>query len=139
MIKSAIKKFPGIGWLRGGWPDEARFLVQSAALRRVLGGRQLEGECVNVGSGEGLYAGFLDSFPGLRRIAHIDLAMRNIAARFTNGRHQDFVGPVTALPFADGEFDVCLCTEVMEHVAEDDKGFSELARVLQPGGLLLIS
>src|SRR4051794_7837389 len=139
MLKAIIKRLPGVAWLRGGWPDEARFGVQSEALRRVLGGRQLEGACLNVGSGEGLYAAFLDNFPRLSRVAHVDLDSQNIAARFPSGRHEDFVGSLTALPFGAGEFDACICTEVMEHVADDDRGFAELARVLKPGGLLLIS
>ena len=125
--------------MRGGWPDEARYVVQSAALEEVLGGRDLEGDCLNAGCGEGLYAGFLDGFPKLRRIAHIDLEKRNLATRFSNRRHEDFAGSVTDLPFGAGEFDVCLCTEVLEHVEDDEKGFAELARVIRPGGLLLIS
>jgi SAM-dependent methyltransferase len=138
-IKAVIKNIPGISWLQGGWPDEARFIVQAPALNRTLWGHQLEGACLNVGSGEGLYAQFLEDFSSLRRIAHMDVQMPNIASRFANGRHEEFVGSVTALPFDTGEFDVCLCTEVMEHVVEHDKGFAELARVLKPGGLLLIS
>ena len=120
---AVIKKLPGVAWLCGGWPDEARFVIQSAALRRVLGGRQLEGACLNVGSGEGLYAAFLDSFSRLRRIAHMDLEKRNIASRFPGERHKDFVGSVTALPFDTGDFDACICTEVMEHVVDDGRGF----------------
>lgn len=139
MLKSFLKKLPGIGWLRGGWPDEARYLVQSAALRKVLHGRMLEGSCLNTGCGEGLYAGFLDEFPKLERIVHIDLEKPSLASRFPNRRHEDFAGSVTELPFGAAEFDVCLCTEVMEHVENDQKGFAELARVIKPGGLLLIS
>lgn len=139
MLKSFFRKLPGIAWVRGGWPDEARYIVQSAALRKVLGGRDLEGACLNAGSGEGLYAEFLDDFPKLHRIAHVDLKKPGLAGRFPNRRHEDFAGSVTDLPFAMAEFDVCLCTEVMEHVQDDEKGFAELARVVKPGGVLLIS
>lgn len=139
MPKSFVKKLPGVSWLRGGWPDEARYVVQSAALKQVLDGQALEGDCLNAGCGEGLYAAFLDDFPKLHRIAHIDLEKPNLASRFANGRHRDFAGSVTDLPFAAAEFDVCLCTEVMEHVEDDQKGFAELARVIKPNGLLLIS
>ncbi|HMJ05584.1 MAG TPA: class I SAM-dependent methyltransferase [Chthoniobacterales bacterium] len=138
-MKSLLKKIPGAAWLRPGWPDEARRLVQEAALARVLAGRQFEGACLNAGSGEGLYAPFLDGFSGVTRIAHMDLTEPNIAAQFAPGRHEDVAGSITQIPFADNSFDCCLCTEVMEHVAEDDRGFAELARVLKPGGLLLIT
>jgi SAM-dependent methyltransferase len=139
MIKPFLKKLPGVEWLRGGWPDEARFVIQLAALRHVLEGRQFEGDCLNAGCGEGLYAALLDSFPRARRIVHMDLDKPNLASRFPSKRHEDFAGSVTKLPFATQEFDACICTEVMEHVTEDNQGFSELARVLKPGGLLLIS
>jgi SAM-dependent methyltransferase len=137
--KAFLKKLPGARWLRGGWPDEARFLIQSAALRRVMEGHAFKGACLNAGCGDGLYAEFLDAFPAVTRIAHLDLAKPDIAGRFTNGRHEDFAGSITTLPFGDGAFECSLCSEVMEHVKEDDQGFSELARVLAPGGLLLIS
>jgi len=102
-------------------------------------GCELEGTCLNAGCGDGLYAPILDAFPRVTQIAHMDLAKPNIATRFPNGRHRDFAGSVTDLPFATGNFESCLCTEVMEHVQDDEKGFSELARVLAPGGLLLIT
>jgi SAM-dependent methyltransferase len=139
VLKSFVKKLPGLAWLRGGWPDEARYIVQSATLKRVLDRRNPKGNCLNAGAGEGLYAAFLDNFPKLRRIVHLDLEKPNLAGRFRNRRHEDFAGSVTELPFVTGEFDFCLCTEVMEHVEDDDKGFAELARVIKPNGLLLIS
>src|SRR5712691_12711 len=74
-----------------------------------------------------------------RSIAYLDIDKPSVASRFPNHRHEDFTGSVTDLPFASEEFDACICTEVMEHIEEDDKGFAKLARVLKPGGLLLIS
>lgn len=47
------------------------------------------------------------------------------------------VGDITALPFADGQFDLVAAFDVIEHVADDRRAFSELSRVLVPGGLLL--
>jgi ubiquinone/menaquinone biosynthesis C-methylase UbiE len=43
------------------------------------------------------------------------------------------------LPFADGEFDLVLCTQVIEHVPDADRAVGELARVLRPGGTLVVS
>lgn len=44
------------------------------------------------------------------------------------------------LPFAEGEFDVVLSTFMMHHLPDDlkAKGFKEAARVLAPGGRLLV-
>jgi SAM-dependent methyltransferase len=41
------------------------------------------------------------------------------------------------LPFADGEFDLVVNNQVMEHVADLDRVLREIHRVLKPGGLLL--
>ena len=44
-----------------------------------------------------------------------------------------------ALPFADATFDTVLCTEVLEHVPEPGVLMSETARVLKPGGYLILT
>lgn len=43
---------------------------------------------------------------------------------------------VQALTYKEESFDVCTSTEVLEHVPDDARAFSELRRVLRPGGLL---
>ena len=43
------------------------------------------------------------------------------------------------LPLSSGTFDVVLCSEVIEHVLEPDRLVGEIARVLAPNGLLLLS
>lgn len=51
----------------------------------------------------------------------------------------DFVSDITAMPVADESFDALLCTEVLEHVPEPIAALREMARVLVPGGRLLLS
>jgi SAM-dependent methyltransferase len=46
---------------------------------------------------------------------------------------------VTALPFADDSFDVVICSEVLEHIPDDEKAVSELIRILKPGKILAVS
>ena len=46
---------------------------------------------------------------------------------------------ITDLPFADNSFDVVICSEVLEHISDDRKALHELARVLRPGGHLVVS
>ncbi len=46
---------------------------------------------------------------------------------------------VQELTYANDSFDVCTCTEVFEHVPDDIKGFSQMYRVLKPGGLFLFT
>lgn len=47
--------------------------------------------------------------------------------------------PIEALPFADGSFDALDCVSVLEHAPERVKAMDEFARVLAPGGRLVIT
>jgi 2-polyprenyl-3-methyl-5-hydroxy-6-metoxy-1,4-benzoquinol methylase len=49
------------------------------------------------------------------------------------------VGDVASLDFDDDSFDLVVCFEVIEHVQQPERVFDELARVLAPDGLLLVS
>ncbi len=55
-----------------------------------------------------------------------------------NGR-ADIHGDGMALPFREGAFDTVLCNEVLEHVPEPALLMVEAARVLRPGGVLLLT
>ena len=46
---------------------------------------------------------------------------------------------VEHLTFDDSAFDLCTSTEVFEHVPDDERGFSQIHRVLKPGGWLIFS
>src|SRR6185437_4736414 len=43
------------------------------------------------------------------------------------------------LPFADGSFDLVLCSQAIEHLLDPELGMRELARVLTPGGTLVLT
>jgi ubiquinone/menaquinone biosynthesis C-methylase UbiE len=49
------------------------------------------------------------------------------------------VEPDTPLPFADGTFDLVVCTETIEHVHDLQLFLSEVRRVLEPRGRLAIT
>lgn len=51
----------------------------------------------------------------------------------------DVCGSVTELPFADGTFDVVAAFDVIEHCEPETVALAEVARVLAPGGVLLMS
>jgi len=49
------------------------------------------------------------------------------------------VGSGTAIPFESNTFDLALCIEVLEHLPDDIAAIREIARVLKPGGSLIVS
>lgn len=48
-------------------------------------------------------------------------------------------GNAMRLPFKDGCFDRIICSEVLEHVVDDEQGVRELVRVLKDDGTLAVS
>jgi len=48
-------------------------------------------------------------------------------------------GDVTHLPFNDYEFDAVVCLEVIEHIEKPRAMLTEIARVLQYGGMFIVS
>ena len=48
-------------------------------------------------------------------------------------------GDALSLPFADGEFDRVIASEVLEHIPDDTRAIAELVRVLRPGGTMAVT
>lgn len=51
----------------------------------------------------------------------------------------DLVCDITAISEPDGSFDAILCSEVLEHIPEPTKALDEFARLLRPGGVLILT
>ena len=62
-----------------------------------------------------------------------------VAARLTAGGGIACTDEITALPYADGTFDLVTAFDVVEHVEDDQRAFTELTRVLRPHGRLIFS
>jgi ubiquinone/menaquinone biosynthesis C-methylase UbiE len=134
------------GDARDHWwsPD---FLALIAA-RTELGRR---GRVLDVGTGFGHFARAL--LPHLRRgveLSGVDPEPVSIAeserrtagfvkARGLDARLSFVVGRVEALPFPDASFEAVVAQTVMIHLADIRAAIAEMARVLVPGGLLLLA
>jgi ubiquinone/menaquinone biosynthesis C-methylase UbiE len=46
---------------------------------------------------------------------------------------------MTCLPFEDAGFDLVICSEVLEHILDEQTAVREIMRVLKPGGTLVVS
>lgn len=51
----------------------------------------------------------------------------------------DYVSDVTDIPVPNASFDVVLCTEVLEHLPDPVAAVREFARILRPGGRLVLT
>lgn len=101
--------------------------VADAKPRRIL----------EVGCGWGELAEWVRRETGAEVVA-LDLSPRMVELARERGVDAR-VGDVQALPFADGEFDVAIAAWMLYHVPDLDTGVSELARVLRPGGRLVVA
>jgi SAM-dependent methyltransferase len=140
LYRKLIRAGPIWGLIRPGYPDEARLIAQGVVLRALLDRkRSPEGRILNAGCGEGLYLPLLER-TNFRSIVNFDITVaETVKTTHRSARHSFIEGSLTELPFPDAVFDCVLCTEVLEHIEDDKMALSELARVLKPGGQLLIS
>ncbi len=59
--------------------------------------------------------------------------------RRLHGKGSYVAADATRLPFRDGAFSHTISSEVIEHIAEDQQSLRELARVMPPGGRLIVT
>jgi ubiquinone/menaquinone biosynthesis C-methylase UbiE len=61
----------------------------------------------------------------------------SLARERTDARIQK--GSITDLPFPDEHFDIVVCADVISQVEDASKALSEFARVVKPGGMVVIN
>ena len=85
---------------------------------------------------------FIESFDGLvlnlSAGGSISKSNNVIELEFSIFRNTDVVGDAHHLPFRDMVFDACVCMNAFEHYKNPSKVFSEVHRVLKPGGELFL-
>jgi SAM-dependent methyltransferase len=138
-----------LGEFRFEQRDPARFYGALAAdtaamvadLWQAATGTDAAGRTVlDVGGGPGYFAAaFADA--GLDYLGvEPDPAEMHAGPAASGGEHGRYVrASGTALPFADGSVDICLSSNVAEHVPQPWRLGGEMLRVTRPGGLVVLS
>src|SRR5437870_611752 len=97
---------------------------------------------LDAGCGNGRYSRFLLRHADADAIVTgSDLSARMLARarrRLHSDRVHHAMADLTRLPFSDKQFDAVVCGWVLEHLPDPRPGLRELARVLRPGGKLLL-
>jgi SAM-dependent methyltransferase len=97
---------------------------------------------LDAGCGNGRYTRFLlrQADPDAR-ITCFDLSQRMLKRarrRVPNPRVSHVAADLTRLPYPNAHFEAIVCGWVLEHLPDPRPGLSELARVMKPGGKLLL-
>lgn len=101
------------------------------ALRAFAGALPSGATVLDAGAGEAQYASL---FRGFRYVA-VDLGIGDESWEYGA---LDAVAELERLPFADDTFDAAVNVVTLEHVREPKAVLAEIARVLKPGGRLLL-
>ena len=89
----------------------------------------LTGHVLNAG------AGARDIGPYLRRAGATQVTRYDLES----SDPEVVIGPLEDIAFPDAAFDSVLCNAVLEHVTDVDQAIHELARVVRPGGNLVVA
>lgn len=97
---------------------------------------------LDAGCGNGRYSCFLlRTADADAKITAFDLSqqmLKRARDRLQSARVSHAAADLTRLPYADASFDALVCGWVLEHLPDPRPGLTELARVLRPGGKLLL-
>jgi SAM-dependent methyltransferase len=104
--------------------------LPGATVGRWLAGRagEVSGHLLDVGAGNRPFEGW-----------YRPLTTWSVAIDVVPAPDLGALSLANALPFSDRSFDTVMCTSVLEHVEEPERAVEEMARVLKPGGRLLIT
>jgi ubiquinone/menaquinone biosynthesis C-methylase UbiE len=100
------------------------------------------GDCdlLNVGGSAGIIDNYLaEHFNSVTGIDIDEHAIAYAKKTYQKSNLEFRVADALDLPFENNSFDVVVCSHVYEHVADPHRMFSEIHRVLQPGGVCYFS
>ena len=97
---------------------------------------------LDIGCGDGIFP--IELAKRGYSVVGVDLNVKSVNyAKYFSKRSEvkiDFlVGDACHLPFANESFDIILCSEVLEHIKDDEGAIREIERVLKQNGLLILT
>lgn len=104
----------------------------TAAKLRMLA-REAGGRVLDLGAADGWARAHV---PGASEYLSLDYPATAVALY---GVRPDIFGTASCLPFRDASFATVLLLDVLEHVPDPESALAEVARVLAPGGRLLLT
>jgi ubiquinone/menaquinone biosynthesis C-methylase UbiE len=127
------------GW-RGGWHQE----IGRRTVAIALACNPEPARVLDVGCGTGHLLRLLASrLPGALQLVGVDPAPRMVevarAAQTGDARIRILAGAAEELPFAESSFDLVVSATSFDHWADQGAGLRECARVLAPGGWLVLT
>lgn len=120
------------------WWHAGRRRVLASVLDRALAARP-PGACLDmldVGCGTGATTAFLGRG---HRVVGCDLEPEALRLAATRGLERLVLARAERLPFREGSFDIVMALDVLEHHDDDSAVAAELARVVRPGGIVLVT
>lgn len=114
------------------------FIGRRRIVRRLVKRYAPEGDLriLDAGCGTG---GTLEALDGLGELCGCDIAQEALGLARQRGIERLRQCSVTDMPFDDASFDVVVSCDVLEHVPDDERAAREMARVLRPGGLMVVT
>lgn len=121
-------------WFDKAWGRYA-FGIEARTLLKAVG--KLDGLSVlDVGCGTGRFTAEL-SCRGARPVG-VDRDSAMLAVAHTRGNRSLALADAGTLPFTDASFDIAFAVTLCEFVDDVEQVFSELARVIRPGGRFVV-
>lgn len=120
---------------REQWRMQGKLLADQLGLNRE---KVQNKKCLDGGCGHGALCYELNQL-GASEVIGVDLKPTPKEEEFKDLAKVKFVpGSLLNLPFADDFFDLAVSSGVLHHTVDPEKGFSEMARVLRPGGKMIL-
>ncbi len=109
-------------------------ILKSLVVRAVLRAQGLK--ILNIGCGTGVMSQAFEEFGDVVTLDNSEVALEFCRRRGVSNLVQ---GEAEQLPFPDSSFDLALACDVLEHVEHDGIALAEIHRVLNSGGLAVLT